>query len=77
MKPNKDIIIERGRIARSFPAPIPFTKLVATDKADHRDLVEKVYKGMLREAGVIDECCERFDRTFKECDYYLVRLNEI
>ena len=58
-------IAERHRITNSFPPPIPRTGLVATDITDHRYWLEKVYsKLFIVEAGVVDECCRRFEREF-------------
>ena len=45
--------------------PVHQTPLLGTDTTDHRCQVEKVYKGMLHEACVIDDCCRRFERTFE------------
>lgn len=64
MKLNKEDILERNRIVNSFRIPVRHTPLVPTDMADHKCWIEKVYKGMLREACVIDDCCRRFERIF-------------
>jgi len=57
-------ITERINIEASFNIPLRNIPLVKTDVADHKCQVEKVYQGMLREACVIDDCCERFERIF-------------
>jgi len=64
MKLNKDIFLLRNRIVNSFCIPPRHTPLLASDIADHKCQIEKVYKGMLREVCVVDECCWRFERIF-------------
>ena len=56
--------MERINIEAKFNIPPRHIPLVPTDKADHKCRLEEVYKGMLREADVIDKCCERFERIF-------------
>lgn len=58
------VIEERNRITWCFDTPLEFTRLLATDKTDHRHWMEEVYHGMLHDAGVVDECCRRFEREF-------------
>lgn len=58
------IITERKKIAASFRIPPRHLPLVASDMADHKCQIEKVYKGMLREVCVIDDCCRRFENMF-------------
>lgn len=65
MKLNTKDILERKGIANSFCIPLGHTPLVATDIADHKRQLEKVYEGMLREASVIDDCCRRFEIMFR------------
>jgi len=65
MKLSEDIISERNQIMSGFCVPLQNTPLFATDRTDHRCQLEKVYKGMLREACVIDDCCRRFERTLR------------
>jgi len=67
MKLNEDIISERNRIASSnqhftFCFPLRHTPLLASDMVDHKNQLEKVYKYMLREACVIDDCCRRLEK---------------
>jgi len=62
----KSAISERYKIANSFPAPITFTALIATDITDHRHSMEKIYCRLLHDAGTVDECCRRFERAFCE-----------
>jgi len=64
MKLSSEIIRERNQIISSFSTPIQYTSLIATDITDHRYWMEKVYRNMLREACVIDDCCRRFERMF-------------
>jgi len=70
MKLKKSIFTERNKIvnnktATSFSAMLRHTPLIPSDLADHKLQLEKVYKGMLREACVIDDCCERFRRMIR------------
>lgn len=74
MKLKADVIKERNSIVGSFQIPIRHIPLVASDMADHRLHLEKVYKGMLREACVIDDCCWQFEKIFRE-DRWMLRLN--
>ena len=62
----ENIIPERNQIIRSFPTPIEKTSLLATDISDHRLWLEKVYRELLHDAGVIDDCCRRFESMFKD-----------
>jgi len=64
MKLNKDIFLVRNQIVNSFCIPPRHLPLVASDKADHKCRLEEVYKGMLREADVVDKCCWRFEKMF-------------
>lgn len=64
MKLKKEFILERKIIAGSFCIPLRHIPLVTSDIADHKSHVEKVYRGMLREADVVDKCCWRFERIF-------------
>ena len=66
MKLSEDNFLERNHIVNSFCVQLRHSQLLATDIADHKSQVEKVYKGMLHEARVIDDCCRRFERTFEE-----------
>ena len=59
-----EVIRERNRITWCSDTPLEYTRLLATDKTDHRIWIEKAYKGMLHEAGVVDECCRRFEKEF-------------
>ena len=60
----QSVIEERNRITWCFGTPLELTRLLATDKTDHRSWMEKAYKGMLHDAGVVDECCRRFEKEF-------------
>ena len=64
MKINKEDILKRNSIVNSFCIPLRHIPLVPTDMANHKCQLEEVYKGMLREADVIDKCCWRFERIF-------------
>jgi len=64
MKLNIDDILERKNIAANVCYSLRHIPLVTSDMADHKCWVEKVYKGMLHEVSVIDDCCRRFDLTF-------------
>ena len=75
MKLNKDDLLERNRIVNSFCVPLRHIPLVTSDMADHKRQMEKVYKGMLREARVIDDCCRRFENMFKQNPFIMYRLN--
>ncbi len=57
-------ITERINIEANFRIPVRHTPLVASDMADHKCRLEEIYKGMLREACVIDDCCRRFEIMF-------------
>lgn len=48
-----------------FCIPLQRTPLFATDLTDHKCQIEMVYKGMLHEACVIDDCCRRFKEAFR------------
>ncbi|KKN74457.1 hypothetical protein LCGC14_0390770 [marine sediment metagenome] len=54
--------------------PLGFTELNKNDIDYHRWHIETVYCELLHEVSVIDECCRRFEETFKRRDYYMVRL---
>ena len=64
MKLNVEDISERKGIAAGFCIPLRHTPLIASDKVNHKFQLEEVYKGMLREACVIDDCCRRFEIMF-------------
>jgi len=71
-KMNKNLA-ERMNIASwDFYGPLRFTDLAVTDIDDHKLSVERVYRGMLREAGVVDDCSRRFEQMFKNRDIYIV-----
>ena len=73
MKLNiEDVLRERNSIVNSFSIPLRHRPLVAGDMADHKCRVEKVYRGMLHEACVIDDCCRRFKRTFEGRRYMII-----
>jgi len=57
-------ITERINIEAKFNIPPRHIPLVPTDMANHKYWLEEVYKGMLREADVIDKCCWQFERIF-------------
>lgn len=65
MKLNRKDFLERNHIANGDYIPLQHTPLVATDIADHKRQLERVYEGMLREASVIDDCCRRFEIMFR------------
>lgn len=60
----EDILEQRKNIMGSLHTPVQQTPLFGTDITDHRHQIEKVYKGMLHEACVIDNCCRRFEKMF-------------
>lgn len=65
MKLNTKFILERKAIAGSSYIPLRHTPLITTDIADHKRHIEKVYKELLHEACVIDDCCWRFKKMFR------------
>lgn len=64
MKLNTDIISERKAITSS-PFLFRHTPLIANDITDHKHHLEKIYKELLHEACVIDDCCWRFEKMFR------------
>lgn len=64
MKLNTEVILERKAIVGSSCIPLRHTPLIATDIADHKSQIEKVYKELLHEACVMDDCCWRFKKMF-------------
>lgn len=71
----KDINIKSERMNISswdFYALLQATELNETDIADHESQVEAAYKGMLHEVSVIDDCRRRFNRTFKQTDFFII-----
>lgn len=73
MKLNiEDVLAERNKIVNSFNIPLRHIPLVASDIDAHKCHVEKVYRGMLHEKCVIDDCCRRFKRTFEEPRFMIV-----
>lgn len=64
MKLNGEVILERKAIAGISCFPLRHTPLVTTDVADHKCHIEKVYKELLHEACVVDDCCRRFEKMF-------------
>lgn len=65
MKLNiENVLDERNKIVNSFCMPMEHSRLIATDITDHKFQIYKVYKGMLHEACVIDDCCRRFEKMF-------------
>lgn len=66
-------LAERMNIASwDFYRPLGFTDLAVTDIDDHKFSVEQVYRGMLREVSVVDDCCRRFERQFKHRNFYIL-----
>lgn len=64
---------ERRNIASwEFYQNLRFTGLTVTDIDDHKFSVEQVYRGMLHEVSVIDDCRRRFERTFERVDFFIV-----
>lgn len=57
-------IMERKKIAVCFYIPPRHIPLTTSDKADHKCRIKEVYKGMLREACVVDDCLRRFEIMF-------------
>ena len=64
MKLNAEVILERKAIAGGSCIPLRNTPLIASDIAGHKRHIEKVYKEMLHEACVVDDCCWRFEKMF-------------
>jgi len=75
IKPNETDISERKQIIRSFCTQLEYTALLETDINDHKCQVETVYKQMLHEKKVIDECRRRFKRTFEESNFKIYRID--
>ena len=75
MKLNVDDILERKNIAANVCYPLRHIPLVTSDISDHKCWLEKVYKGMLREACVIDDCCRRFEKMFRQNPFTMYRAN--
>ena len=75
MKLNIEDFSERNRIVNSFCIPLRHIPLITSDIADHKCWIEKVYKGMLREASVVDDCCRRFEKIFKQNPFTMYRAN--
>ena len=73
---NSTDISERRQIISSFCEQMQHTALLATDISDHKCQLEKVYKQMLHEAGVIDECRRRFERMFRRDDFYFIEVKD-
>ena len=72
MKFNQEYFSERNKKSRGFSESVRQTPLTSMDIIDHRHWIEEAYKGMLREACVPDDCCQRFERTFKNYDMFLI-----
>lgn len=53
---------ERNRIIWLSLAPIEFTEMTKDDVKEHRFWLEKIYRGLLHDTGVVDECCRRFEK---------------
>lgn len=65
MKIDKNLIEERVGIANMyFCGPLEFTKPNQNDICLHKNQLNKVYKEMLHDSCVIDDCCRRFKKTF-------------
>jgi hypothetical protein len=64
MKAKEEYILERNQIISNFKIPLRHTPLIRSDISGHKNQIENVYKGMLHEACVIDDCCRRFERMF-------------
>ena len=65
MKPNKDLLIERGCIAKSSSSwYVLATELNKSDTIGHWQLVKSLFDEPL-DGKVIDECSKRFRNTFK------------
>ena len=61
-----EIRLEHTRISNcSFNENDTMTE---TDEAYHRQAILEVYRPLLHERSVIDDCCERFRETFKKQD---------
>ncbi len=70
---NKNTKLERMNISGwSFYAPLQATELNEMDIADHELQVEVVYKGLLHEVSVIDDCLRIFEETFKRRDFFII-----
>ncbi len=48
--------------------------MTETDEAYNRQAVLEAYRPLLHERSVIDDCCERFRKTFKTQDMFLVEI---
>ena len=65
MKVSAEMISERNKIISSFTTPMEYTGLLATDITDHESQIEKIYKNMIHEKTVIDDCRRRFEQMFR------------
>lgn len=67
MKLNSDdiLIMERNEIAKNFCVPLEINWRGPADIAVHKQQIEAVYKGMLREVKVVADCCYRFGKMFR------------
>lgn len=73
MKLNTKELSERMNISSwVFYEPLQATELNEMDIADHVLQVEAVYKGMLHEVSVYDDCRRIFERTFKRRDFFII-----
>jgi hypothetical protein len=65
IKLSEEIVSERKQIMGIFPPPIENTPLFVMDITNHKHQLYDVYRGMIIERGVIDDCCQRLKRTFQ------------
>jgi len=72
IKPSETDISERAQIIRSFCDEMKLTGLLSTDITDHKCWIEEVYKQMMHEKRVIDDCSRRFKRTFEQKDNFFI-----
>lgn len=66
MKLDENILLEHTRISNCI-----FDEddnLTDTDEAYNNHEILEVYRPLLHERSVIDDCCERFRKTFKKQD---------
>ena len=69
-------LANRNQIARCLPTPIEMTPMTKEDVNEHRYWLGQRYRYLLHDQSVLGECCERFEKTFRERDDYVFLLLE-
>ena len=65
-------ILEHTRISNCIFAEDD--DMTETDEAYNREAVLEVYRPLLHERSVIDDCCERFRKTFETPKYTWIEI---